>query len=101
MLRFSRLGLVVCLLVGAPAASWVCASPVAAAELTGQQIVEQMLDKEALGFQTGQVSMTLLVKDAGGESRERRLTIRGMQEQGQLRALVRVTAPAEVSALML
>ena len=97
MLKFSRLGLVVSLLCAAPAVAVVSASSAEAAELTGQQIVEQMLDKEALGFQTGQVSMTLLVQDAGGESRERRLTIRGMQEQGQLRALVRVTAPSEVS----
>ena len=80
MLKFSRLGLVVSLLCAAPAVAVVSASSAEAAELTGQQIVEQMLDKEALGFQTGQVSMTLLVKDAGGESRERRLTIRGMQE---------------------
>lgn len=63
--------------------------------LSAQDIVDRMLDTDSLGFQTGEVSMTLIIQDRSGESRERRLVIRGMNEGDAGRALVRVIAPAE------
>lgn len=72
-------------------------APAAAPQLSAAAILDRVLQSEALGFRSGQVSMTLLIQDASGESRERRLLIRGMVEPDGRRALVRVTAPAEVA----
>lgn len=63
--------------------------------MTADDIIDRALDTEALGFQTGEVTMTLIIQDDSGESRERRLVVRGMNEGDDGRALVRVVAPAE------
>lgn len=74
----------------------VLAAPVFAQDgLTADAIIDQALDTDALGFQTGEVTMTLIIQDDSGESRERRLLVRGMDADGGSRALVRVIAPAE------
>ncbi len=63
--------------------------------LTADDIIDRALNTDSLGFQTGEVSMTLIIQDESGESRERRLHVRGMEVDGDSRALVRVVAPAE------
>lgn len=65
------------------------------AALTADEIVERSLDTDTVGFQTGQVVMSLIIQDDTGETRERRLQVRGMREGDDSRALVRVIAPAE------
>lgn len=62
--------------------------------LTAEQIVERSLDTDTIGFQSGAVSMTLVITDSDGEVRERSLQIRGIEESDLGRALVEVTAPA-------
>lgn len=63
--------------------------------LSADDIIDRALDTDALGFQTGEVTMTLIIQDDSGESRERRLVVRGMDDGDDGRALVRVVAPAE------
>lgn len=72
------------------------ASPVAqpSAELTADQIVNRALDTDSVGFSSGQVTMTLQIVDGGGDTRERRLQIRGRDNEGRNQAVVRVVAPA-------
>ncbi|TVQ95855.1 MAG: outer membrane lipoprotein-sorting protein [Deltaproteobacteria bacterium] len=67
------------------------------APLSAQDIVDRALDTQSLGFRSGEVDMTLIVQDRGGDIRERRLTVRGRSDDDAFRALVRVTAPAEVA----
>lgn len=63
--------------------------------LSADEIVDLSLDTDTVGFQTGQVVMSLIIQDDTGETRERRLQVRGMREGDDSRALVRVIAPAE------
>jgi hypothetical protein len=71
------------------------ATPLVAQEtLTADQIVERALDTNTIGFQSGEVTMTLTITDAAGDVRERSLHIRGVDEGGLGRARVEVTAPA-------
>ena len=79
------------------AALAVFAAPVSAQDdgMSADDIIDRALDTDALGFQTGEVTMTLIIQDEAGESRERRLLVRGMSEGDDSRALVRVVAPAE------
>ncbi|MBU6162280.1 MAG: outer membrane lipoprotein-sorting protein [Myxococcales bacterium] len=69
-------------------------TPPAAAELTAQEIVDRALDTNTIGFQTGEVAMTLLIQDPSGETRQRSLAIRGRNNDAGRAAAVRVTAPA-------
>jgi outer membrane lipoprotein-sorting protein len=71
------------------------ALPVAAQEMTADEIIDRALATETLGFQSGEVTMTLIIQDESGESRERRLTVRGMDDGDDGRALVRVVSPPE------
>lgn len=71
--------------------------PEATAELTAQEIVDRSLDTNTLGFQSGDVQLTIIIQDSHGDVRERRLSLRSMQENDLSRALVRVMAPAEVA----
>jgi outer membrane lipoprotein-sorting protein len=66
-------------------------------EMTTQQIVEQAMDTNTMGFQSGEVQLTIIIEDSHGDLRERRLNIRSLSEDGQNRALVRLIAPAEVA----
>ena len=74
-------------------------SPYARAEdgLSARQILDRSLDTEAIGFQSAEVGMTLLITDRGGQTRERRMIIRGRRDDDRFAALVRVTGPAEVA----
>lgn len=65
--------------------------------LTGQQIVERSLDTNNVGFQNGDATITLIIQSASGSSRERRMRVRGMEEGGLSRTIVRVLAPSEVA----
>ena len=64
-------------------------------ELTADEIIDRALETETLGFQSGEVTMTLIIQDESGESRERQLTVRGMDDGDDGRALVRVISPPE------
>ena len=63
--------------------------------LSADEIVNRALETDTAGFQTGEVVMSLIIQDASGETRERRMQVRGMTENGDGRALVRVVAPVE------
>lgn len=65
----------------------------AQSDLTADEIIDRALDTNTIGFQTGEVTMSLIIQDPSGESRERRLVVRGMQEGELNRALVRVVDP--------
>lgn len=63
-------------------------------ELTADDIVERALDTEALGFRSGQATMTLIIQDDSGDSRERRLLVRGIDDDDAgSRSVVRVLEP--------
>lgn len=62
-------------------------------ELAAQDIVDRALDTEALGFRSGQATMTLIIQDDSGDSRERRLLIRGIDDDAGSRSVVRVLEP--------
>lgn len=64
---------------------------------TAQEILDSMLDTEALGFQSGEVTMTLLVADRSGQARERQLQVQGQRSDDRFQAVVRVLRPAEVA----
>lgn len=64
---------------------------------SAQEIMDRALDTESIGFRSGEISMTLIIQDRSGDSRERRLAIRGLREDDRSRALVRVTGPAEIA----
>lgn len=66
-----------------------------AQDMTADEIIDRALETETLGFQSGEVTMTLIIQDESGESRERRLTVRGMDDGDDSRALVRVVSPPE------
>ena len=67
------------------------------APLTASEIVDLSLDTNTMGFQAGDVQLTVIIQDSHGDLRERRLNIRSLQENDLNRALVRVLAPAEVA----
>ena len=66
-------------------------------ELTADDIVDRALETDTMGFQSGEAVITLIIQDDSGESRERRIQVRAMEEDGSGRALVRVLEPAEVA----
>jgi outer membrane lipoprotein-sorting protein len=63
--------------------------------LSADEIVNRALETDTAGFPTGEVVMSLIIQDASGETRERRMQVRSMTENGDGRALVRVVAPVE------
>ena len=63
--------------------------------LSASEIIDRALATDTIGFQTGEVTMTLIIQHDTGETRERRLNVRGMSTEDQSRALVRVVAPPE------
>lgn len=72
-------------------------APADDAELTAQEIVDRALETNTLGFQAGEVQLTLIIQDEHGDLRERRMNIRSLEENNLNRAIVRVLAPAEVA----
>jgi hypothetical protein len=82
------------LLIAPLSVPMLVATPAAAqTELSADEIVDRALDTNTIGFQSGAVSMTLLIQDPSGETRERSLSIRGRGGDDRS-AVVRVTAPA-------
>lgn len=73
----------------------VVASIAAAQDLTADQIVDRALGTDSIGFQSGAATMTLTIVDASAATRTRRLALRGIDEDGLGRTLVRVVEPAE------
>lgn len=86
--------IVLALYVAAAAAMSVPRAAAAQDTLTAEQIVDAALDTNTIGFQSGEVTMTLFSTDADGEERTRSLAVRGLNQDGLNRALVRVTNPA-------
>jgi hypothetical protein len=88
------LALSLALLSLAPAWAQDPTAPAADAALTADDIIDRALDTNTLGFGTGEVTMTLLIQDPSGETRERTLQIRGRNAEAGRAAVVRVSAPA-------
>lgn len=65
-------------------------------ELTGEQIVDRAVDRNAMGFQAGQAQLSFVIEDSKKERRERRLDIKSKKIGGLGRTLVTLLAPAEV-----
>ena len=74
--------------------AFIAAAPAHAqdANLSAQDIVDRALDTDTIGFQTGAATMSLIIQDASGETRERRMDVRGMREGDANRSIVRVSA---------
>lgn len=64
---------------------------------SAQEILDALRDTESLGFQAGELTMTLIVADRAGQSRERQLQVQGERRDGRFNALIRVLRPAEVA----
>ncbi|MEZ4460616.1 MAG: outer membrane lipoprotein-sorting protein [bacterium] len=86
LLYFVFLGFLV-----APIRGWATEPP-----LTGEEIVNKAVDRNAMGFQAGQAQLTLLVEDSKKERRERRLDVKSKKIGGLANTLVTLLAPAEV-----
>ncbi len=63
---------------------------------TAQQIVDAALDKNATGFQTGAVEMTVTTEDKGGAQKIRRLSAMSKRAPQGQRTRVKLLAPDEV-----
>jgi hypothetical protein len=59
--------------------------------LSADEIVNRALETDTAGFQTGEVVMSLIIQDASGETRERRMQVRGMTENGYSASALRRT----------
>lgn len=66
-------------------------------ELSAEEIVERSLDTNTIGFQTGEVVMSLVIEEPGRSSRTRTMQVRGASDDGRTRAIVRVIEPAEMA----
>jgi outer membrane lipoprotein-sorting protein len=66
-------------------------------EHSANEIVECSLDTNTMGFQRGEVQLSLIIQDSNSNVRERRLNIMSLRENDLNRALVRILAPSEVA----
>ncbi len=78
------------------ALAFALASPVAAEELTADEIVDKALDFNSLGFQSGQAQVTLTVENQGGDKKTRKLDLKSKKVDERMRTLVTLTAPKDV-----
>lgn len=72
------------------------AATAAAEDKSAQQILDEALDNNALGFQAGQATLTLTVEDKAGERRVRTLDVKSKKIGEATRTLVKLTAPKEL-----
>ena len=72
-------------------------APAAAAQPDPAELLRRANAADGFGFGPGTASVTLLIEDPGGESRERHLEVRTAPTPEGPRFAVRVTAPAEVA----
>lgn len=79
------------ILMGFPASGFATEPPP-----TAKEIVDRAVDRNAMGFQTGQAQLTLIVEDAKKEKRERKLDVKSKKIDGRGHTLVTLTEPAEV-----
>lgn len=63
---------------------------------TAEEIVEEAVERNALGFESGRAQVTLQVFDAEGEQRERKLDVRSRRHQESTQTIMTLTDPAEV-----
>ena len=67
-----------------------------AEEPTAQQIIDEALDQNAMGFQSGKAQLTLTIEDKKGGKRVRSLEVKSKKIADLGRTLVTLTAPKEV-----
>ena len=65
-------------------------------ELTVEEIIDRVTERNSLGFESGRAQIRMEVYDRAGERRERRLDVRSKRSEGRSRTLMSLTAPAEV-----
>lgn len=76
----------------------LAAKPVAAAELSTEEIINKALAKGAVGFKQGTATLQMTLYTAKGEARARSLDIKAMRgADNMLRTLVKFTKPADVN----
>lgn len=78
------------------AALLLIATPAFADEPTADQIMDEALDQNAMGFQSGKAQLTLTIEDAKGSKRVRSLEVKSKTISELGRTLVTLTAPKEV-----
>lgn len=66
------------------------------ADPTAQQLVDEAIERNALGFESGRAQITLIVYDRAGERRERRLDVRSRRADERGATRVELTDPPEV-----
>ncbi|WP_158542641.1 outer membrane lipoprotein-sorting protein [Lujinxingia litoralis] len=67
-----------------------------AGEPSAQQLIDEAMERNALGFESGRAQLTLIVYDRAGERRERRLDVRARRANEQSATRVELTDPPEV-----
>ncbi len=74
------------------------AAPAAAQDdMTADQIIDKMLDgNNSLGVDSGSASVSLLIEDASGAKRVRKMSVRGKDFEKGGRSVMKLTAPKEV-----
>ncbi len=65
--------------------------------LTARAIVDQAIDTNTMGFQHGSALMSLRIEDVSGAVRERRISVRGMDDNGRSLSMIRVIEPADIA----
>ncbi|RVU42546.1 outer membrane lipoprotein-sorting protein [Lujinxingia sediminis] len=65
-------------------------------ELSAQELIDQAMERNALGFDSGRAQITLIVYDRAGERRERRLDVRSRRADERGATRVELTDPPEV-----
>lgn len=67
-----------------------------AADKTADQIIDEAMEQNSLGFKAGQADLALIIEDKAGDRRVRKLDVKSKKLGGGARTLVTLTAPKEV-----
>ena len=68
----------------------------AADEESADEIIDKALDKNALGFKSGQADVALIIEDKAGSRRVRKLDVKSKKIGDATRTLIELTHPTEV-----
>lgn len=63
---------------------------------SAKQIIDESLEKNSLGFQSGQADLTLIIEDKAGSRRVRKLDVKSKKVSEATNTLVTLTHPKEV-----
>ncbi len=63
---------------------------------SAKQIIDESLEKNSLGFQSGQANLTLIIEDKAGSRRVRKLDVKSKKVSEATQTLVALTHPKEV-----